>query len=350
MAFNGPLRIAASLLLAATVTGSLYFVDIAATESRQRDLALRYMRQVATQIESLAVKAQEERRRDPVGYAISYFSQGAEPRVLTIEKIRLENEPSLPPIASRDGWFELSRVIRADEGQGVKMRLALGEIGFLGSYSRLSNDAYVVLAFSLFFALAWLTAGARDAAGSSEDQSELKARIKNWIATFRIALTEMGAPIRDSLKNTQAILAGVKQSAWLAHKLRRGIHEQLASIHRSRKDISQTGSLADTIVRLASELAAASPDDERVRTLLHHAHNMRALEQKNQILLRRLEIQLEPWATDSDLLVAQLGQLSQSTDQLRHQVRETTSRLLSQAQAFREVAVDDEAASAAATK
>ncbi len=340
MASKRAFRNTSTLLAAAATTAALYFVDTSVTERSQLELADRYMKQVSSQVELFVLKAREEKRRDPIGQAVAFFSQGVEPRVLKIEKITLAEAPADAPQANADGTFELTRLIHPDDGAGIKILLALNERRFLGAHSRFASDFSVAVVFAFFFALIWLSRFDRTAPNTAA-QSELKLRLKNWIGSFRAALTEMGIPIRDSLKNTQTILAGVKQSTWLAHKLKRGIHDQLASIHRSRKDVAQTGRIADEILALTTELAdTVDPRSEigtRIKQLLHLTHNLRALEQKNQVLIRRLEIQLEPWATDSDLLVRQLGQLTTSTDALRHQVRDATSKLLSQAQVFRDV-------------
>src|SRR4051812_7525064 len=109
------LQLTLCALLAALITIACVWMDLRLTGAHQKRIGLVWARQVASQVEALTLKAREARERDPIGWAVNYLAQGAEPRLLRLSKAQ-ESELNSQPVENyavdrESGSFEYFKLL-----------------------------------------------------------------------------------------------------------------------------------------------------------------------------------------------------------------------------------------------
>lgn len=169
------------VLASVVFTTAVYFFDRAQNQNHDADEALRWAKQVASQVEGMSFLARAEgdgkggKIKDPLGHSIDILTQGQMPRAMRLSKIPVEdqNQPELFAIeenlsTGRSEWAASPRVLKfrklilAEEGLGVLVQIPLPFRGFLGARVRWHQDVFlfgltVLIYFSVVTGFTFLT-------------------------------------------------------------------------------------------------------------------------------------------------------------------------------------------------
>lgn len=150
------------LLASVAFTAGAYFFDRAQNQNHDADEALRWAKQVASQVEGMAFLARAEgdskggKIKDPLGHSIDILTQGQMPRAMRLSKIQVEdqNNPEIYVVeenltTARNEWasspsvLKFRKLVLPEEGLGVLVQIPLPFRGFLGARVRWHQDAFI---------------------------------------------------------------------------------------------------------------------------------------------------------------------------------------------------------------
>jgi hypothetical protein len=313
---------------------------------QQATSGLSLARQVASQAEGMTLRAREIGEKDPVAWAVNYLAQGVEPRVVRISRARLHDssaENTENYSLDRDtGSFEYTRFFTTENGTGVRILLSLGYVGFLGTKSPLANDSMAFIFFLITFGILFLRTGRYF---GFNDTYPLRVLVSDWVRGSKAQLTRLGVHIREMVRQSQRLAASSGRSRQLVGELRGKIHEGINELHGSRQFYQEGESIAARAEGLALNAAIEANrlggDARRIADMATELHRciqqLRTVNRKGQALVQRVEKQIEPWATDSDLAFHAFDDVKEATETLSRHIRSTTETLVGQAKLIRDL-------------
>ncbi len=340
MEFSQRIHIAACLGTALLITGLTFGVDSFRSNNQRLGTSLTLARQVATQVESLALNARERSQRDPVGWAVGILTQGTQPHPLNIRRVQTDFNAQVTDRHHFDresGVLEYSRVITPEDATGVLVTVEAGYLGFLGTRSRVANDLWLISFFGLLFGVFFVLSRARGTQKKTQKETDIREKVAQWIPRFKEVLTLFGHQIRDLVNETKELENSAKHSHSTIATLRKRVHAELATIHESRRILQQTQKITTQLEKMAldnllkNEDAQENPSHNMANQLHRTAQALRKISEKNATVLQRVEVELEPWAMDADVAYHAYKDVSRTTTDLNIKMRKAAETLLDQA-------------------
>ncbi|MGK5087805.1 hypothetical protein WDW86_09620 [Bdellovibrionota bacterium FG-2] len=340
MEFNQRIHIAACLGASLLITGGTFGLDSFRSNAQRLNVSLTLARQVATQVESLALNARERSQRDPVGWAVGILTQGTQPHPLNIRRIEtnFNAQTTNSHRFDRDsGVLEYSKVITPEDATGVLITVEAGYLGFLGTRSRITNDLWLVSFFGFLFGVLLILSRAYVNRKTEKKEDDFRNRIAQWIPRFKEVLTSFGLQIRELVKDTRELENSAKHSHSTIATLRKRVHAELATIHESRRILQQTQKITVQLEKMALDNLLKVNENENsptqnIANQLHRtAQALRKVSEKNATVLQRVEVELEPWAMDADVAYHAYKDVSRTTTDLNIKMRKAAETLLDQA-------------------
>ncbi len=332
-----------NLIIAGCVIGAVLVTALTTAVDRQRSgvhqarEALFWSRQVAAQAEGMFLAARQKGERDPIGWATSFLTQGTEPRAMRIVKFQADSGglPENYDYRREAGQFEFQKVFTPEDGYGVKITIQLPYVGFLGAKSRFAGDAaaffFCVASFCLLFA------GAMWKWGPKPD-FRIKALIRVWLGEFKTVLTQLGVHIREMVREAQNLAVAAAKSKSATGELRDRIHGGINDLREGRealKEAVQSAAHAEAkalnIAIEASKLGEGSSLGALAEDLHRLVQKIRKLSQTGEACLGRVEVGMEPLATDADLAFHSYEDVFRATNEMDGHIRKTTETILGQA-------------------
>jgi hypothetical protein len=213
-------------LLAGIMTAGIYFVNTRMAFNRQTQFGLALGRQVASQIEILALSARQRSEPDPITWAIQLLSISPEPRLIQLSKLEggktTDTEAEKYRLNVKHGNFLYSKVLDSQSGTGVKVHLHLGYIGFLGSTTPLGSDFWTLCLFFVIFGFLFkLIASSYDSSHSIHLDDEIRRRdyknaldhtIQQWTDEARTGLKLLGLNLKQVIQQAQKLASAASKS------------------------------------------------------------------------------------------------------------------------------------------
>lgn len=331
MSFSKKFRPLASLILAVAATAAVTWWDIHRMVDQEQDRALRLARQITTQAESMTLKAREQGEKDPLGWAVSYLTQGVEPRATKV--VRWQFDPKQLPsdvhkLDREHGIFEYSKMVLPESGAGIRVFVNVGYVGFAGTTSRLASDLAIFTLFLMTFGLLYLTMRLVAVLASN--------RPEQWIPEFRHALTETTVHFRDLVRSAYQLVQTARECRNPIGEMRQKIHGALTEIHHRRRDLAQTRELIAQVKELSERLVHEAPGPATAelqalaRTLLDRM-------EAHEKAFRQIEIGVEPLAVDADQAFQANLSVQEAANAMSEQITQTREALLGQSRLSREL-------------
>ncbi len=339
--------------------------------------SLKWARQIAAQAEGMAFSARARGDADPIGQAVAALSQGGEPRAMRVWKVTglSSSERESFSLHQGEGVFEYVKLLTLENGTGVRVRIQVERRGIFGLPAGGASDLATFILFGLFwipahtllgrlrsFQGSWTDRASRETSdpegyeGLVEDYllpaGEELARLERLRTTedeMRDALVRTGGSVRDLLRSTKALLAGSSRSKSAVSLINSRIHADLRELSDSRRAaVELSRSAIDTelasLHTLVEGTRRETRDPAQVLALSAQVHEaalrVRALNEKVQRALSRIEVEMEPFATDSDLALVALSDALEGASRLDEQIRSTAESLVRQARILKKFESD----------
>jgi hypothetical protein len=303
-------------------------------------MGLRLARQIATQAEGMVFKAREEGQRDPVNWAVSYLSQGVEPRLVRVSRVQVSDSSAQPTetfsLNGEAGLFDYVRILTPENGAGVHIQIIQNYMGFLGAQTALASDFLVFAYFFLLFALVFLRTGRYF---GFDDAKRVRTLVSRWVSGAKAQLMLHGTHVREMVRESQRLAVCSGKARNHVSDLRNHIHSGITELHESRdfyKNGETIASRAETLaLNMAIEANRLGGDARRIADMATELHRrlqaLHAVNRKGQALIQRIERRIEPWATDADLAFHAFDDVKDATLLLGKHIRSTTETLVNQA-------------------
>ncbi|MEK7690907.1 MAG: hypothetical protein AAB425_07790 [Bdellovibrionota bacterium] len=249
------IRTLQSTVLATALTGFVYFVDQTRQGVTTYELNQTFAREIASQVEGVALAFRERGDLDALGSAIRSMqylvTSNASPHA---RLIRIDRVP-LPPgetyqLNATERIAEYARPVFLELKTGVRVRLRTEYPGMFGAKSRATNDATLFLAFSCLFILCYRVmalAGGRPKElqiRPAPDLSQVRSAMKNFAIT---AKEVAGGAARVRHEARQAVESGSEDA-----------------LNQASEDLAKT--IPSLIAVLREGQAAVDAVDEKERT------------------------------------------------------------------------------------
>ncbi len=265
-------------LVLATATGfttGFYFLDRKFALQRDQAAAERWSRQVIDQVSSLSLHGRLENLEDSLSWASRLLSQGTDPRLLSVKKIKLSASNSEELKFEEPGRFTYSQVLSPETGEGVEIQILRPYRGFLGASNRLKSDLLFGFIWAGWILLSLLmghvmpksaAAIPQETPASSNDK---ETQIRAWLHSAKSWLIDWGAIVKNlsqDFKDLQTLVESQKKTLLEFHdELHqeltelRGINRQLEILAKAQVE----SPLHEHLANLAQRIAARERELEK---------------------------------------------------------------------------------------
>ena len=322
------------------VTVAVSYVDQSRGTSHASGKGLALARQIVSQAEGLTLTAQEKNEKDPVGWAVGYLAQGSEPRTVYISKVRMQGSQSseLFNYQAGDGTFDYQKLILPESNVGIRIKVGTGFLGFMGTTSRLTSDLGRLAFFLMVCGFSFM-AVPRSKGAPELDEDTLKQAIQDWVAQAKNLLIQSGVHVREVVREAHNLVMAAATSRDLTQALREKIHlglTQLNETKRAMRELDKAASDAEVVslnlVIGTTRLGEQGTELSKMAQALHReVQRMRKLEQQSESAVKKLEAELEPWATDADMAYHSYDGVFGTTGKMDGHISKTTESLWNQA-------------------
>lgn len=338
-----------ALSAAASVTAIVFFIDSERLLAQNGASALSLARQTAYQAGGLVYGARARGERDPVGAAAEALSQGVEPRMIFVSKVRSGSRVDTQEYSRLDAGLSLleyTKILTPEDGTGVRVKVVVPYAGFLGARSPFEQDLTLLGFFGLFFALCWALASGGvlrfGAAHAREEgptlQEQRKPKVEDWAVRAREGLAELGSRIREVIRHAGLQAKAAARSHSYVASLRNRMHGALEEVHQGRGVLSDARvaveraqvaamTAATTVHSLGPE---ARPVLVKILRLKQKIEEIKVALERGSLAMERVESQVEPWVTDADLAFHAHGEIAALTGELREKIQRTSASLRAQ--------------------
>ena len=346
MRLRAYLKLLLITMFAGGLAGAAWWVDHSVSMHRAEEVSLRWARQIGAQAESLMTTARERHELDPLRWAVTVLSQGTENRAYRISRVQaVENGTEKSSFDPQTGTLEWTRVMIAESGAAVRVQIPGEYLGFLGARGKLQNDLQLIALFMLcwmgLWAMASMLGPSVSAPGVSATKSDpaLKDKVLTFVREAKALLTQLGLNIREMLKQAQHLAKSASKSREVVGNLRQRIHsgiEEMRDARSALKEAEQAITQAEVnALNLVIEAARLGDTGRHLSTMVEDFHRtirkVRTLTQKGEGAVGRLELQIEPWATDADEAYHSYDAVFEATQNMDEHIRKTTESLIGQA-------------------
>lgn len=345
-----------SLVLAFTVTVTVFYLDQGRFRASRSKEARRIAKQIVSEASGLAVNAKIHGEKDPLGWAANILSQGEEPRVLEVSKIKIDGNTEIDEITVanwKNSIYEYSKITQPENAEGVKVKIKLSYPGFLGTSSSLANDSSVALFFLCFFSIFYIYGkvvlkGKPDGAQNTQDAAKSQ----------ELSNESNQESNRESKATLQDVLASVGVAPDVAPNLSPNLSGEMDDdaerdrkftgfVERTYANVQQQSVAIRDILREANRLAASAgksrvaliPVRDQIHTAIRNIRDMRkkaslvasAENAEADRVLRQMEMSLEPLATDADIAFHSYQEVLEASKEMSQQVTKAKDVLVNQA-------------------
>jgi hypothetical protein len=323
---------------AALLTAAAYFADARSSANSTQDSALRWARQIASQAEGMVFAARQKGEDDPVAWAVGYLTQGTEPRVMRITRWQGPVGESLEDFTldAAAGLFVFNKVFSPEDGAGVRIQIQTEPTGFLGTHGTWLGDLYI----AVFFALSLGSLLALFGAPQVVEFEDVRPQIRAWLKDAKGVLIQLGVHIREMVREAQNLAVAAQASRGSLEQLRERIHGGIREVRDARTSLNEAehATLIAEVLALNLMIAAEKSGDDSTRGLgetaeeLHRSiQKVRKLHFKSDAFMGKVELGLEPMATDADLAYHAYDGVFGSAEKMQAHIKKTTETLLGQA-------------------
>lgn len=282
----------------------LYFVDTELSSADRTQFSLRWAKQIASQVEVLALQARERHEVDPIASAAQALTGGTDPQLIQIAPERngaLIQDPESYRLNPKTGALTYFKILNPQTGEGVRIHIQLGYLGFLGSRTAWVSDLWVVTLFGLIvtFLSTFLAKLRKRAATACKIES---AEVLEWANTAKAGLLHLGIQIRDVVRESQNLAVAAAKSR---------AHVELLDRNSSV--------LHQIFLDLEGALHEGDAGLEKVR-----------------IALAQFKIYAETLALDSSTALNSYQDVGSVTQALNEHINQTTAALLAEAKLLQE--------------
>jgi hypothetical protein len=264
---NRLFRAITAILIAATLSGALYISVRKKIQINQTSLALQYARQIANQAEELSTYAREHGLNDPIAWAVRYLTLGNEPRPIEVATIILnsaskENAENYE-YESKNGELTYTKLLRPDTATGIRIKVHLGYVGFMGAPNTVINDVCLVILIFFIFEIFYLLFGLKKSRSDERDPAELVDFVLDWTSEAKSTLIQLGMNMKGMTKDAKKLVGQVKEDPTQAS----GSAEEVFQVARDmNENISKT---ATTVVSLSRHIQSlrnqVSPEKKKAQ-------------------------------------------------------------------------------------
>ena len=346
MGLKHGIQLGGCFLVSLAMTWAAHVASDAYYGRHRSESGLALARQISSQADLLSLQARERGgTADPLGWAVSALSQGAEPRVAKVYKLEAGTATASTESYryERDtGIFDYSKILAPERGQGVRIQLQVGYLGFLGSHSQVGSDLLAVGVFGLIYLfLFFLTIWSFGLAG----ERRLKALISRWVDQAKIVLTQFGTHIRELLRGEKVLITSAAECRDLLGDLEGRLRLEVSELKRLRgqlEKMSQLGRQADTLALSAAiEVARFGSPGKRLAEIIAELHRLmqeqKAEDQRATPLAESIAARTEGAANDVYTAGQIANRLCGATMEINAHVRDTTAVVLTQAKLMKEL-------------
>jgi hypothetical protein len=337
MTLRSALPLAGSIAAALAVTTAAYLVDIQRQHVHDTAAGLKWARQVASQAEGMLFTARSRGEQDPLGWVIDYLSQGAEPRAIRVSKVEeLSGQPETYSLDRSTQILDYVRILSPENGTGIRVKLQMPYTGFLGARTAVWNDFAAVAFFGVTLAL---ILGATRRGHRRGSDVRMRKLVVAWLKEAKTLLTQLGINIRELVREAQNLAVAAGKSRNAMSELRNRIHGQMREIHETReslKEATRTAVQAEVAtLNLVLEASRMGEHGKRMAGLaeeLHkHVQKLRKVNGGCEEMMGKVEVQMEPWATDADIAYHSYDDVFRATQGMDGHIKNTTASILDQA-------------------
>lgn len=354
MSLRGPKWILSSIAAALLLTTALFYLSVDGARGHEQEQALMWARQVASQAQGIVFAARQQGSEDPIEEAVSFLSQGSEPRPMQIVRWLTDVGAALEVIRFDfdKNTLTYERVLSPEKGEGVRIQIPFSYHGFLGASRPFTSDILVVLTFLLIGSGFCFGIPALFDRRSKEEEispEELERRrkisaIRDWIGEAKDLLTQLGLHIREVIRQANILAQASVNSRNAVRDLRGRIHEEIdhlrAEQSRIAKDELSLKDLETGILNMILEYRKAQdvPYEllQKLEDVYRNLRTYRGSTEAKSDVLKRLEKRLEPWAADADIAFHSFDGVFEATSAMEGHIRMTTENILQQAKSYQE--------------
>ena len=370
------LRISGFALIAVVATAAGYVLDRHRATAVETERALRWARQVATQVDSLALRAREKGEDDPYGWSVGHLTLGAEPRFVKIARLPEDAARQLPEeelftLDRSKGTFEMTKLLDPSKGEAVRVWIDTGYSGYLGTKFRVTNDLAVAGTCIAYFAFLFLGSAAMRKRRDLIDRAALQANLDAPVPTSTIeekptapaAAAPAPAPVKDTryeelLLSTSGwnrraqsgltqLAVGVRDLLAFAAQISRNAgasREQAmvlqASLKQGLEELQMSRSALKTAARLSAQsdaLFRKAQTPENLRMIETALARIKELCSQGESAVQKFEASFEPWTNQVQGTIAAIESSVQATQALSPAITTTRGALGQFSREFREL-------------
>jgi hypothetical protein len=262
MSVSSPVKITISAVIALCATVAVHGFDAGRGQAGLVQENLLWARQVASQAGGMAFVAKEHGERDPLGWSVAHLGQGEEPRIMRISSFQAEAGSAAEQyrLDVANGLFDYSKILMPEDGSGVRIKISVGYRGFLGSKSRLANDA---LSLGCFVALFWLVFSifaASSRSGERRRQSQAPVaiavpprpvRLVAWLTEAKTLFVDLGTSVRETYRFAKTLFESL-------HHVRQSLAEVQGYADSQTRELNQSRMILMRIEQSVGRARAAA--------------------------------------------------------------------------------------------
>ena len=305
-------RVLGAIVIAISFTAGVYSLDRASSRAAQKENSLRLMRQIAAQGEGLFFYARQKSESDPIGWIINYLSQGTEPRIMHVVRVRTSpgQLPEIFDFQADKRLFEYTRILIPEQGEGIKIQLEAPYIGFLGAKTLLLNDLLWLLCFAGFLGVTFRGFKKFETRASFEEipMPIFKSIVFDWIRESKGLLSGLGISIRDLIKEARNIALAATQSRRITMQLKKDLAKEFEEVKMSQKsllDFDRHAVQSESItLNLVIEASRLGDEGKKLSKMCEELHSlikkMRAQNLLSESSVARIAVQFEPLIAEAE--------------------------------------------------
>lgn len=345
MGANTKIKAVLCALIAAVLTGGIYHLDRDAKRTHEREFALRWARQIASQVEGLAYNARLRGEADPLGTAAAQISLGNESRIVKVTKIQSALSTSQTESHNWDSFqnvFEYRKIVTPEDGKGLRVQIQQPYTGFVGTRTHLTNDLITVIVFLAIFAFLFFIP-----IGSDGKKSGLliKQLLSQWSQQAKALMSQAGAQLKEMVKEATQLATSARTGHEALNALHESTVDQVQSLGECRQWLAEADEAAAQAeaVALSTVIEANRMGEEgkhlaQIAQGLHgHLQRVRALKTRCDCNLAQVEIFLQKLESNTHGAIVAHDEVIKTAHAMNSHIRKTTEILIGQAKLIQDL-------------
>ena len=216
-------QIGLPLFVSGLITAGAYQVDSQMAQTRRANLGLFLGRQIASQVQVLALNARDRQEPNPLAWAIQSLSISPEPRLVQLALLEggkpTDTEGEKYRFNEKSGNFSYLKVLESQTGAGVKVQIHLGYLGFMGAMTSWVSDLWALLLFcALFFFLRKLMVHLQvvpvclPTKNNSHYRILVDQAVTSWMEQARTGIKVLSLHLKQVIQQAHQLVSSASQS------------------------------------------------------------------------------------------------------------------------------------------